>query len=136
QAQDAAADVLRPYKISTNAQRKERVLEVAAYLDGLGVGRDDKVAILSFERPEWTEAEMAAFTVGAVVVPAYVRDNEERLGFILRDSGASYAFAENQEQVEKLLRLCTAERITLKKIVAFEETSLTSSNHEQSDLFV
>jgi long-chain acyl-CoA synthetase len=91
---------------------------------------------ISFERPEWTEAEMAAFAVAAVVVPAYVRDNEERLGFILRDSGASYAFAENQEQVEKLLRLCSAKGIPLKKIISFEETSLDSRPDGQTELVV
>lgn len=134
QAQDAPQDVLRPYKVSLNAERKKRVLQVAAYLDSLGVGRDDKVAILSFERPEWTEAEMAAFAVGAVVVPAYVRDNEERLGFILRDSGASHAFAENQEQVEKLLRLCSKEGIPLKKIISFEEASFESGSGGPTEL--
>jgi long-chain acyl-CoA synthetase len=121
QAQDAPADVLRPYRVSTNAERKKRVLQVAAYLELVGVRRDDKVAILSFERPEWTEAEMAAFALGAVIVPAYVRDNEERLGFILRDSGASYAFVENQEQVKKMLRICAEGGIKLRKIISFED---------------
>lgn len=124
QAQDAPEDVPRPYAVSLNRVRKERTLKIAAYLDSIGVGRDDKVAILSFERPEWTEAEMAAFAVGAIVVPAYVRDNEERLRYILRDSGATYAFAENQEQVEKLLRLCSAGEVPLKKLISFEETHL------------
>ena len=136
QAQDAPENVPRPYAVSLNRERKERALQIAAFLDALGVGRDDKVAILSFERPEWTEAEMAAFAVGAVIVPAYVRDNEERLGFILRDSGATCAFAENQEQVEKLLRLCSDSGIPLRKIISFEETDLDSGLENRAGLVI
>lgn len=130
QAQNVAGDQPRPYAACLNSERKERVLKIAWYLDSIGVSPFDKVAILSFERPEWTDAEMAVFAVGAVVIPAYVRDNEERLQFILQDSGASFAFAENQEQLEKLLWLSAAGGIGLRKIICFEQVDCDSQDAE------
>ena len=130
----------RPYTVSLNCERKERVLRLASYLKSIGVAPSDKVAILSFERPEWTEAEMAILTVGGIVVPAYVRDGEERLRFILQDSGASFAFAENQEQVEKLLRLIsrkTPQALSqLRKIVTFEEVEIDPRDDNAKKLVV
>src|SRR3954466_16228770 len=59
QAQNVPGDGPRPYAECLNGRRKQMVLRLAAYLESLAVGRGDKVAILSFERPEWTDSEMA-----------------------------------------------------------------------------
>lgn len=97
----------RRYLATTQAQAKARVLQIAAHLQRRGVHPGDRVVILALDRPEWTEAEMAIYTVGAVLVGAYVRDPLDRLHHILHDSGARFALIENREQWHKLVRLTT-----------------------------
>src|SRR4051812_20489622 len=63
QAQNVPGDGPRPYAECLNGRRMELIIRLAAYLKSVGVVSGDKVAILSFERPEWTDAEMAAFAV-------------------------------------------------------------------------
>jgi len=84
---------------------RERVLKLAAFLQANGVGRGDKVAIISNTRPEWLEADMAILSAGGVVVSVYQSLLAHDIGYILFDSGAEVVVAENQEQVDKILKL-------------------------------
>ncbi len=71
--------------------------EVSAVAKGLiaaGIESGDRVAIMSKTRYEWTVADFAGFTVGAVVVPIYETSSAEQVEWILSDSGAKAAFAE------------------------------------------
>ena len=104
--------------------RQRGVLRLAAFWESAGVRRGDAVAILSLDRPEWTETEMALYTVGAVVVPVYVRDTPERLGYILRDASVSFAAVENEQQLEKLLQMINSETApAMRHVLTFEDTS-------------
>ena len=48
------------------------VVEAAALgLRSLGVGPGDRVALISYNRPEWAIADYAVQLLGAVVVPCY-----------------------------------------------------------------
>ena len=80
----------------------QRVNKIAAYLEAIGVEKGDKVAILSNTRPEWSEVEVAIYSVGATAVTAYTSDPAERNGYVLYDSGAKVVFAENSEQAAKI----------------------------------
>lgn len=114
----------RKYVAVSRANSAARVLKLAAFWESVGVQRGDAVAVLSLDRPEWTETEMALFTVGAIVVPVYVRDTPERLSYILRDAGVTYAAVENQQQLEKLLRMIDNQSAPkIRHVLTFEETS-------------
>ena len=45
--------------------------EAAAGLDALGIEHGDRVAILSWNRPEWQEADLGTLSLGAISVPVY-----------------------------------------------------------------
>ena len=70
----------------------ERFLrEVRALAKGLmnaGIGVGDRVAIMSKTRYEWTLADFAVWTAGAVAVPIYETSSPEQVHWILSDSGA------------------------------------------------
>src|SRR5438270_7344928 len=51
---------------------------------------------MSKTRYEWTLADFALFTVGAVVVPIYETSSAEQVQWILSDSAAKAAFVESQ----------------------------------------
>ena len=59
-----------------------------------GIAAGDRVAVMSKTRYEWTVADFALFTVGAVVVPIYETSSAEQVDWILSDSGARGIFAE------------------------------------------
>lgn len=119
----------------TYSEVSSRVISLAYKLKLYGVEPGSKVAIISQSRAEWLEADFAISSVAAVSVSVYQSLPADDIAYILFDSEADYVFAENQEQVDKLLFLTensvpipeTEEReaqdfkLELKKIIAFEE---------------
>jgi fatty-acyl-CoA synthase len=67
----------------------DRVRRLADALARRGVGRGDRVAVLSGNRPEFLESVLAASRLGAVAVPLNFRLSGPEVAFILRDSGAA-----------------------------------------------
>jgi long-chain acyl-CoA synthetase len=65
-----------------------RVRAVALGLSSLGVRRGDRVALLSENRPDWSVADLAILSLGAVNVPIYTTQAPDQVRFILEDSGA------------------------------------------------
>lgn len=68
----------------------------------LGVKREDRVAILSENRPEWTIADFAIMAAGAVSVPIYPTLLGWQIEYILNDSGAVAVIASDEEQLGKI----------------------------------
>lgn len=111
-----------------------RVVALTAALRSAGVEKGHAVALLSNTRPEWMEADLAILAAGAVSVSVYQSLPAADVGYILFDSGAQYVFAENAEQVEKLLilsqspcaipatedRPASAAQLTFRRIFTFE----------------
>ena len=62
-----------------------KVIGTARSLDGWGIGRGDRVAILSENRPEWAVADFATMLLGAADVPIYPTLTEEQTLVILQD---------------------------------------------------
>src|SRR6185312_1974471 len=85
--------------ISSDALRR-RVAAVAGGLQKWGIGRGDRVAILSENRPEWTIADFASLLLGAVTVPIYATLTADQTAYILRDSGARVIFVSSEIQLQ------------------------------------
>lgn len=79
----------------------ERVRGIAGALLVHGVGRGERVAIISQNRPEWLFADLAAQGVGAIGAGI---DPAADVAPGLRASGARIVFVENDEQLDKVLR--------------------------------
>ena len=65
-----------------------RVRHIALGLADLGIRSQERVALISENRPEWSIADLAILSLGAVVVPLYTTQSVDQIEFILRDSGA------------------------------------------------
>lgn len=72
----------------TSAQFWSWVRRVAKGFLATGIEPGDRVAIMSRTRAEWTVADFALWTVGAVGVPIYETSSVEQVRWILQDSGA------------------------------------------------
>src|SRR3990172_7482946 len=59
---------------------------------GEGFAAGDRVAVLLKNSVEWVCFDMAAQSLGLVVVPLYTTDNPENIAYILGDCGARMLF--------------------------------------------
>jgi long-chain acyl-CoA synthetase len=64
----------------------EDIARCASYLQSLGVTRGDKVATFSFNHPDTVIQYFGALSLGAVVVPLNVGEDDKRTAFIIGDS--------------------------------------------------
>jgi len=82
----------------------DNVRDIAHGLASLGVDRGDIVAVLGDNRPEWLIAELAAQSLGGAVVGIYPTSLDEEIVHVLTVARARVVIAEDQEQVDKLIR--------------------------------
>ena len=68
------------------------VAGLAKALRALGVKSGDRVALLAPNCPEWHIADFAIQGIGAITVPLYFNESQERVVYILKDSGAKIVF--------------------------------------------
>jgi long-chain acyl-CoA synthetase len=68
-----------------------------------GIGKGDRVAILSENRFEWAVTDFACLQLGAVVVPIYATLPAQQVAYILSDSGARVVAVSTEQQLQKVL---------------------------------
>ena len=81
----------------------DEVSALSRGLRALGVARDDRVVLVSENRPNWVVADLAIMAAGAVPVPAYTTNTTDDHGHILTDSGAAAAIVSTPALAERLL---------------------------------
>jgi long-chain acyl-CoA synthetase len=89
----------------SSRQFYRHVAGMARALRQWGVCKGDRVAILSENRPEWSQADFAAFQLGAVVVPIYATLTAQQTAYILCDSGAKVVVVSTAAQLRKVLSI-------------------------------
>ncbi|HLU14635.1 MAG TPA: AMP-binding protein, partial [Burkholderiaceae bacterium] len=83
----------------------EDVRHMALGLDALGFKAGENLAILGDNRPQLYLMFIAVQVLRGVPVPMYQDAITEEVGFVLRDANVRFAFAEDQEQMDKFLEL-------------------------------
>ena len=87
----------------TYAEVGQIVREIGLGLVDLGIARGERVCILCTTRPEWTYADLAISSTGAVVVPIYPTNSPEECEWVAGNSEACAVVCENAEQVVKIV---------------------------------
>lgn len=67
-----------------------------------GIGKDDKISIISNNRPEWNFIDYGAMQTGAVNVPVYPTISEEDYAYIFNDAGVKMVFVSSEELYQKV----------------------------------
>jgi len=93
-----------------------RVKDFALGMTELGIGKGDVIGIIGDNRPDWVAAEIAAHAVGGMSLGLYRDALDEEAAYLLNYGEAKIVFAEDEEQVDKLLGL-TGRVPALKHIV-------------------
>jgi len=103
----------------TWGEYQDRVKGFALGLLDLGIGRGDVVALIGDNRPDWVAGEIAAHALGAMSLGLYRDALEEEVAYLLTYGEARAVFAEDEEQVDKLLGL--GERIPTVAHIVFSD---------------
>ena len=93
------------WKSISSSELYRNVVGLSSAFESWGIGKGDRVAILSENRPEWTTTDFAALALGAVTVPIYSTQTAEQAAFILDDSGARIVAVSTKSQLEKVLSI-------------------------------
>jgi long-chain acyl-CoA synthetase len=97
-------------------------VRTARALQEWGIGKGDRVAILSENRPEWPIADMAALLLGAVTVPLYTTLTAEQTAFALNDSGCRVIFVSSDIHLRKVLSIVSQTKI--EKVVVMDRVEM------------
>ena len=74
-------------------------------LHALGVEKDDRIALLSENRPEWAITDFGSLKVGAVTVPMFSTLTAAQVSYILKDSGSKVICVSTESQLKKVLSI-------------------------------
>jgi long-chain acyl-CoA synthetase len=113
----------------TSAEVYGRVRVLAGALEQWGVGKGDRVALLSENRWEWPVVDFAVLALGAVDVPLYLTLTVEQVGYMLHDSGAKVAVVSNREQYDKVM--AAGDLPDLRTIVVLDELNEPTPEDQQ-----
>jgi long-chain acyl-CoA synthetase len=83
----------------------EEAAAIAAAASARGMQRGAHVALLGDNRPRLYAAMCAAQWLGAIVVPLYQDATADEIASSIESAQVTHVFAENQEQVDKLLEI-------------------------------
>ena len=108
----------------------ERAKRVGLGLVALGLRPRDVVAIIADNCPEWLYTDLGVMSAAAIPNGIYTTDSARQVEYIVNDSGARFFFAENEEQLDKILAV--RERCPqLVKIFVYDMEGLHAFQDEQ-----
>ena len=85
------------------AEAARRVCLAAEALRGLGLDDEDRVMLVSENRPEWCMADLAIMAAGCITVPTYTTNTERDHQHILENSGARAVIVSSAKLAKPLL---------------------------------
>ena len=97
------------------------LIEIAAHgLLELGVEVGDRVSIHSEDRPEWVILDLATVAVRGITVGLYPTNPTAEVEYLLGDCTPTVFFAEDQEQVDKVLAVPAETAASVRRIIYTE----------------
>ncbi len=98
----------------------ENINKVSLALIASGIKKEDKISIISNNRPEWNFVDFGAMQIGAINVPVYPTITEEDYVFIFNDAEVKIVFVSSEELFQKVQNIKS--RIpSLKEVFTFNQ---------------
>lgn len=110
----------------TSAQLWDQVLTAAHGLLALGVEPGEVTSIHSEDRPEWIIFDFATVAIRGITTGMYPTNPMAEVQYLLNDAGARIHFAEDQEQVDKVVEAPDGAFPTVEKIIYVEPRGVTT----------
>ncbi|GIR05314.1 MAG: fatty-acid--CoA ligase [Candidatus Pelagibacterales bacterium] len=99
-------------------------------LHTLGLEKGNVVSIASEGNPEWLYTDMGTIGAGGISSGVYTTDSAAQVKYLVNDSATKFYFAENEEQLDKILEV-RGECPTLKQIIVFDMEGLNDFHDDQ-----
>ncbi len=93
------------WRVYTWNDYQNRVRDFTLGMAELGIKRGDVIGIIGDNRPDWVAAEIAAHAIGGMSLGMYRESLPEEVLYLLTYGETKIVFAEDEEQVDKLLEL-------------------------------
>jgi len=103
-------------------QYGEEVDRVAAALLAFGLGRQENVAVLGENRPEWLYCHLGIQTAGGATCGIYPTSAPEQIKYLLNHSEARLLFVDNEEALDKALPVVGETRV--ERVVVWDAKGL------------
>jgi long-chain acyl-CoA synthetase len=100
----------------------DTIKHLALGLRALGHGQNDKLIILSENRPEWTMTDLANLCLGGITVPVYTTLVPDQVKYIINDSDAKIVVVSNSDQWRKIEAI-RADLPQVRQFVIMEKTA-------------
>lgn len=101
------------------AEYHRRTRAIALGLRDLGIGAEAVVALIGDNRPQWVMGQIAIHALGALSLGVYRDALDEEVVHLLSHAGAIAIFAEDEEQIDKLLAI--AERLPSLRWILYDD---------------
>ena len=115
------------------------IKKIMNYFNACGLQKGDRVLILSNNRIEWVEFDIATMTMGGITVPSFVTNNIHDNEFIINDCNPKIIILENENIYKKNLSIFKNKQdrvITIdksKKFLYYDR--IISENNENNNLY-
>jgi long-chain acyl-CoA synthetase len=113
------------------SQLWDEIVTAGHGLLALGIGVGEVVSIHSEDRPEWVILDLATVAVRGITTGLYPTNPMAEVVYLVNDSGAKVHFAEDQEQVDKVVEAPAGEFPDVEKILYVEPRGLRSYGDER-----
>ena len=90
------------------------------------VENQDKVALISRNRPEWLILDLACQQIGIALCPIYPTTNPLELEFIFNDAAVKYVFLSGEDILEKVNNV-QHQSSSLKEVYSFDDDGIATS---------
>ncbi len=115
------------WKLFSTSEVKKLVDQLSVGLLNLGIGghdmtieNQDKIALVSKNRPEWLILDLACQQIGAALCPIYPTTNINELEFIFNDATVKLAFISGEDILSKVSSI-RGKVATLKNVYSFDQ---------------
>ena len=97
----------------------EDVRDIACGLSALGLQAEERCSIMAGTRVEWILSDIGILCATGATTTIYPTNTAEECAYIIQDSESRIVFAENEEQVDKLIE--QRENLpSVEKVVVFD----------------
>lgn len=104
----------------------DKVARLANYLVSLGIGKGDRVVLLSENRPEFLIGDLAIMATGAIAVPTYTTYTSQDYNHICDNSGARAGIVSSKALAKKFL-VAAHESDAMTDVVCLEDMNMSQA---------
>jgi len=109
------------WKETTYKEMVETIDALSLALIDMGVKEGQTVGIFSQNKPQWSIADFAILSIGAVSVPIYATNTSKQTEYIVDDAEIKVLFADSAEQYNKV-QVFNKKSKKLKKIIVIDKS--------------